>query len=89
MSDNDLRDRLAAAMHCTLSLTLDDSRDADDALRFWRGIVDSLNHEPWRNGKHYGDCTKEAATCNRCYVEQFYQDFVDPFMAAEQREAIG
>jgi hypothetical protein len=32
----------------------------------WKRLVPSLNEE------HFGDCTNDAMSCKRCYIEGFY-----------------
>ena len=43
------------------------------ALRFWNQMKQGLNEEPWKDGKHYGDCIKVPCICMRCYFDDFYK----------------
>lgn len=54
---------------------MDDYDSPDKALAFAQRIFASIEEEAvWADGKHCGDCTKQAVTCNRCVVERFRAD---------------
>lgn len=48
-----------------------DFESLDDCRDWWEWLVGMLDDEPWKDGKHLGDCTKVAATCFRCIAEQY------------------
>jgi len=39
----------------------------------WNNYLKALNEEPWKDGKHEGDCTTVPMTCIRCLVERYYK----------------
>lgn len=45
------------------------------ALDHWDEIVDSLERRDsrWADGQHFGDCTKNAISCQRCFVEEIQE----------------
>jgi len=48
----------------------DENDTAEDALARWRQILASIDHPPWDDGKHCGDCTKHPCSCHQCFVEK-------------------
>lgn len=44
---------------------------AEGALAWMRRMESGLDEEPWKDGKHSGDCTKTAHTCSRCFIESY------------------
>lgn len=44
---------------------------AEDALAWMRRYETALNEEPWVDGKHCGDCTKQPMSCARCFIESY------------------
>lgn len=48
-----------------------DGRPAPQALEHYSGCFVAMDAEPWANGKHSGDCTKECHTCARCLCEKY------------------
>lgn len=48
-----------------------DFEKIEEGIDHWYKLKKSLEEEPWRWGKHSGDCTKQCHTCNRCLVEQY------------------
>lgn len=66
---------------CALTAQIYTEQESDwsggDAGRivWFVGMVDSVKNNPtWKDGKHFGDCTKCAISCNRCHLEDAYQD---------------
>lgn len=39
-----------------------------------RCIKAPLNDEPWRDGKHLGDCTGDPCPCSRCIYEGLIEE---------------
>lgn len=60
----------AAVTILALGSVMCDDMTADEAVVFARRTLVALNLEPWANGKHGGDCTKEPHSCARCHVEE-------------------
>ena len=57
----------------------------DDMLGRWPEMVRIMETDPhWANGKHFGDCTNQCQTCQRCLVEGIKKDSV---MLAERIRA--
>ena len=46
-----------------------DGMTPEEAVAFVRRQEAALDEEPWANGKHHGDCTKQPETCTRCMFE--------------------
>lgn len=47
----------------------------DDMEGRWPEMVQVMETDPmWANGKHNGDCTRQAHTCQRCLVESNKKD---------------
>lgn len=48
----------------------EDFRRGEDAIAWARKHDEALEGEPWSNGRHCGDCTKQPHTCLRCVMEE-------------------
>ena len=71
MSDELTDEEVRNAAICLLAAdaALCDCMDPEEAVSFIRRIEKSLDEEPWADGKHEGDCTKQPMTCIRCMIE--------------------
>jgi hypothetical protein len=61
----------AAMLLMACDIALGDSLSPPLALAHAHRIYLSLEKEPWKDGKHSGDCTKTPYTCSRCMVEEY------------------
>ena len=44
----------------------------EDGILHWSALAESVDKdERWSDGRHSGDCTKEAHTCNRCLYTEY------------------
>jgi len=48
----------------------DEDMSVEEAADFWARWKAELEKNP----EHFGDCTKEPQTCNRCLIESYYRD---------------
>jgi len=48
----------------------DEHEDLYGSNEAWSDIIWSLNEQPWKGGKHSGDCTNEYHTCMVCFIEK-------------------
>ena len=53
-------------------MAADEEMAIDKAQGFWVSWKRALLFEPYADGKHCGDCTKEPHTCMRCLVGDYY-----------------
>lgn len=74
LEPTDAEVRNAALCVIALEECLADAMTPERAIAYARGIEAALDEEPWADGKHCGDCTKDAHTCARCLVEQAERD---------------
>ena len=51
----------------------DEEISIDGASRFWGQWKAELRNNP----EHFGDCTKEPQSCNRCLIENYYSQSDD------------
>jgi len=61
-----------------------DKEDGNRVLELYSGIKfdkeyqrcmkDPLEEEPWKDGKHLGDCTNDPCSCCRCLYEESIED---------------
>lgn len=63
----------------------DEHETLASAEQWWQRCLASLDEKPWANGRHCGDCTKQALTCMRCLIEGF-QEAADALIAEDQAE---
>lgn len=54
-------------------MAADEGMSVDEAEDFWLKWKRALLFEPYADGQHFGDCTKEPQTCMRCLVEDYYR----------------
>lgn len=59
--------------------------DEDRVFDAWQDVNAALS-DGWENGKHQGDCTLQAFTCLRCFLEgeaKTAYDFLSRFKALD------
>ena len=63
--NNEIRERIAISL-----VARDEEMLFDKAIVFWGKWKKELALHP----EHFGDCTKEPQTCNRCLIDDYYKD---------------
>jgi hypothetical protein len=54
------------------SVMIGDHESAEAAVAWTRRLFDGVDTDPiWADGRHQGDCTKDAFTCSRCVLEDY------------------
>lgn len=74
---------LALLLIAADSVAAGDCTGAEHGLAHAIRIEDSLETEPWAEGRHSGDCTKTAHTCNRCVIEK-YEETARRILASDE-----
>ncbi len=67
-----LKDKIREGLVIRL-MAADEVMSIEDAAEFWSKWKAELEKNP----EHFGDCTKEPQTCNRCLVEEYYRQAND------------
>ena len=64
-------------------LARDEGVTIEDAMDYWGRWLTELKKNP----EHFGDCTKEPQTCNRCLIEGYYRE-VDNFLKWQSEQGV-
>ena len=77
----EIRERIVISL-----MASDEEMTYERAVDFWARWKAELAKNP----EHFGDCTKEPQTCNRCLIEDYYEqaDQIIPLVRADILKSI-